>query len=282
MVLVFAAALSMQAFGQGDTSYWKRSASFGLNFSNVSLENWAGGGENQVSVAGLISASADYKKDKFSWNNYLEVGYGLVRTDAVDEFRKSDDRFIFTSKAAYQIKESKYNFTALLDFRTQMDDGFNYEIDDSTNLEVETLISRLMAPGFLTFAIGAEYKPNDNFFFMLSPISSKLTFVLDQGLADLGAFGVEPGENLLVQYGWTMSSRYFANVAKNVTYETKLNLFGDYETPDVIDVNWENNLVLKVNDWLSSTVSLQVVYDQDVIDRTQLKNVIAVGFLLKK
>ena len=37
-----------------------------------------------------------------------------------------------------------------------------------------------MSPGYMLMSIGMEYKPNDKFFLMLSPIGGKATFVMNE------------------------------------------------------------------------------------------------------
>ena len=77
----------------------------------------------------------------------------------------------------------------------------------------------------------------------------------------------------------------------NIRYETKLNLFQAYREDAFIDGMWDHLLELKVNDFFTSTISAQFIYDEDVQftneqtleneARLQSKFVINVGFLLK-
>ncbi|MFO7828180.1 MAG: hypothetical protein R6V23_06130 [Bacteroidales bacterium] len=54
-----------------------------------------------------------------------------------------------------------------------MDDGKKYEKDASY------VISGFFAPAYLQGALGMEYKPNEMFYFVLSPVAMKLTMVFD-------------------------------------------------------------------------------------------------------
>lgn len=58
---------------------WKLGAYFGVNFNQVGLTNWAAGGENSFSVAGIFSGTANYKKGNITWDNSLDLGYGLLK-----------------------------------------------------------------------------------------------------------------------------------------------------------------------------------------------------------
>ena len=78
--------------------------------------------------------------------------------------------------------------------------------------------------------------------------------------------------------------------------DTKLKLFSNYlKSPGNIDVNWDLMLLMKVNKWLSASVSASLIYDDDIdipLDknddgindnvgpRVQFKEVIGVGLNL--
>lgn len=268
---------------------WTKSASFGLNVTNVGLSNWAGGGQNSFAIAGLVKANANYKDGPVSWTNSFEAGYGLVRQGDLEEFRKSDDRLIAISKYSKTFGESNWAYTALFDFRTQMTNGFSYYENEEGNVERE-VISRLMAPGYMALSLGGEFKPNDNFYMMASPVSGKLTFVMDDALSAVGSFGVDSGKTVRRELGAIFNMRYKVDLAKNIDFETKLNLFQAYRSGAMVDIMWDNLLEMKVNDFISSTISTQMIYDEDVLfanedgtkeAKIQFKYVFNVGFLYK-
>ena len=62
-------------------SSWTYGGNGGLNLSQVSLNNWASGGENAVGFDVLLNYSADYKKNKHLWQNRIEMAYGLNQTE---------------------------------------------------------------------------------------------------------------------------------------------------------------------------------------------------------
>ena len=188
----------------GEAKLWTKGASFGLNITNVTLNNWAGGGENSFAIAGLIKANATYEKGRVTWVNDFEAGYGVVRQGDISEFRKSDDRLIAVSKWSKSFGESDWAYTFLADFRTQMTDGYEYVVltdEEGNEYEQRNTISRLLAPGYLTLAAGAEYKPSNNFYVLASPLSGKITFVNDPALSAVGAFGVDTGKTIRTELG---------------------------------------------------------------------------------
>lgn len=259
--------------------YWQYNGSLGLNFTQVSLTNWAGGGQSSISIGSLVNLGADYSRGKSTWENRLDIAYGLIRQgdNEAANLRKTDDVLNFISKYNYLLKEN-IHLSALVDFRTQMDRGYEFnEVNGETR---RTRISDFMAPGFLLTSLGVTYKKEKEFSLTLSPFTGKFTFVLDDSLSSVGAFGLDPNQQIRGELGALLRAVYQKDVFTNVNYRSSLNLFGNYETFSHIDVNWENILVLKVNKYINSTVSSQLVYDHDVLQKTQWRNIINVGFLL--
>ena len=138
-----------------------------------------------------------------------------------------------------------------------------------------------MAPGYLTAAIGLNWKPNKYFSLFFSPITGKFTFVLDQALADKGAYGVDSavydpsgnkisdGKQIRTEFGASLSAVFNKEILKNVVFATKLQLFNNYTDKNVsnrknIDVNWDLGLLMKINSFLNASITTQLIYDDEV------------------
>ncbi|HEX8547891.1 MAG TPA: DUF3078 domain-containing protein [Cytophagaceae bacterium] len=246
------------------TKLWDKGLNLNLNLTQVGLTNWVGGGQNTLAVTGLSSSFANYKKGNRSWENSLDLGYGLVRLGTDAPFRKSDDRFILVSRYGVQ-QTQKLKYLAQFDFRSQFAPGYKYFIDTAdNNLEKSVFISDLLSPAYMTISLGLEYSPTKNLFIYLSPITNKNTIVLNKALANQGAYGVEKGNKFRKELGTYMSIRYNKDVMENITYKTNLNLFANYTTFDAIDVNWENILFLKVNKYVNVSFTTNFLYDDDI------------------
>jgi hypothetical protein len=222
------------------------------------------------------------------WENYLDLGYGTLKQGKQDWW-KTDDKIEFTSKYGYKTGEKLY-VAALVNFRTQFANGYNYPNDS-------VKISGLFAPGYFLGAVGLDYKPGDNFSLFVAPVTSKLTIVSDRDLSDAGAFGVDPGKSTKGEFGAYLRAFLKQNLMENITFQTKLDLFSNYlHNPQNIDVNWECLLSMKVNKFIAATISTQLVYDDDIriakdrnndgvndqpIPKVQFKEILAVGFSYK-
>ena len=55
---------------------WKFDGAVSLNLSQLSLTNWAAGGDNSISGNALFNLSAAYQAEKTSWENKLILGAG--------------------------------------------------------------------------------------------------------------------------------------------------------------------------------------------------------------
>ncbi len=244
-----------------DTTYWKKGGTSSLTFSQVSLSNWAAGGQNSSSINAFFNVFADKKLRRHKWNNALQLGYGLQK-QGEGRAQKSDDRIAFQSSYGYQVTEgnTRWFLSGFIDFRTQFVEGFSQDDQDS-------VISRFMAPAYLTVGTGIEYSPNEFINFSYKPLTGKLTFVLDgEIVGDAGAYGVAPGRTVRGELGSYFSFQYKQEAIKNVNVETRLELFTNYEAETFgnIDVNWQNTIVMQINKYMTTNLFTQLLYDDDI------------------
>lgn len=279
LILFFSSAIFAQDAAQ-DTTYWRIGGTSSLTFSQVSLTNWAAGGQNSVAINSNFSIFANRVKGRGKWENSMDLAYGLIKQGSAG-FSKSDDLINLVTKYSYQIRKEngKWFYSALMDFRSQFYEGFDAE----TGL---VKISDFMAPGYLTIGLGISYDPSEQLSFTYQPLTGKFTFVSDQELANQGAYGVNPGSNSRAEFGSFFRAKY-----KNDIFESKLELFTGYtENVGEIDVNWQNALVLQLTKVLSTNVFTQLIYDEDILiagddgetkARVQFKSVLGVGLTYK-
>jgi hypothetical protein len=257
IVVLMAMAASAQESTNTDT-LWKFSGTTSLNLSQLSLTNWAAGGDNSLSGNALINVSANYAKNKTSWENKLILGFGLIK-QGDDPTRKSDDQIDFASKLGLKASD-RWFYTGLLGFKTQFAMGYDRPGDED-----RVKISNFMAPAYLNLSLGMDYKPSEVFSLMLSPLSAKFTFVLDDDLSAAGSFGLDPGQSVRSELGAYVKMAFKKEILKNVTLDTKIDLFSNYlDNPQYIDVNWDLLLTFTINEYLSASLLTQLIYDYDI------------------
>ncbi|SFU28611.1 Protein of unknown function [Pustulibacterium marinum] len=250
---------------------WTKTNNLGLNLSEVAFMNWQAGGENAITTIGKGNFVRKYVDRYLQWNNELIVRYGLNIQEG-QKIRKSDDAFQFNSTFGYR-KDSISNwfYSAKFNFNTQMTNGYNYPDRDNP-------ISRLMAPGYVFTGIGMEYSNDeDQLTVYLSPMTYKATFVLDQDLANDGAFGVqgarydgdgnviEAGEKYFGEFGILVTNTWEEKLGENMVFNNRLSLYTDYiNSFGNIDIDWEMTLDLIVNKFVKANIGVHTKYDNDV------------------
>jgi hypothetical protein len=265
-----------------DTTYWKKHLNVGLNINQASFSsNWRGGGTNSLGFNTVLNYKANYLKEKHSWDNEIDLAYGILNNEGQGS-RKSVDKIYLDSKYGIKIGE-KWNFYFAGSFLSQFDDGFDYEVTLPNGEVVDSLISTFLAPGYLTFSAGFEYKPVDYFYIRLSPFSPRFTFVTDDKLSSLGAYGVNPGDNVRTEWlAFQLTADFEKEIAKNLTLKWKYFMFVNYETFDFDkwDHRLDISLTAKVNDFLNVNLGGIVIYDFDQIDEVQLNQYFNLGLSL--
>jgi Protein of unknown function (DUF3078) len=253
---------------------WRKSGTFILNLNQGSLQNWAAGGEqNTLGINGIFNYAVNYRNGKNTWDNYFDLALGFQNATSFSRFRKTDDRIDITSKYGRQVAK-KWYVAGLFNFNSQALAGYDY----NTN----TKISNFLTPGKIILSLGMDYRPNDNFSVFISPISTRWILKNDADFYAVNAFGVPALSKSYNEIGAYLTAKYTKPIAAWATYTGRLDLFSNYKrNPQNVDVFFTNLLVLKFNKWLGSTISVDMIYDDDVIAKTQLKEIFGIGLTLK-
>lgn len=296
--LLTAVALSFVIFSFAQDEQpqgWTHKGNVGLNFGQSAHVNWAAGGLNSLNGQGIVNYEIHYLKGNFKWDNTLNASLGYSLYDFHKKPIKTDDKIELTSLAGLKATEH-LNYSAELAFRSQFAKGYKYD-EDSTNY-----ISKFLAPAYITLGLGIEWVPNKYFSLYFSPITGRMTIVNDDRLAAEGAFGVNALDandtiqhaihKIRYEFGARAVAKFQYPIAKNIDFNSKLELFSNYlNHPERIDVDWQNMLVLKVNDWLNANLSTHLIYDYDIPfhneagelikgSKVQFKEVLAIGFMI--
>ena len=109
------------------------------------------------------------------------------------------------------------------------------------------------------------------------------------------------GENIRWELGAQLIAEFNYEIFENVTFTSKLIAFYDYlyKSSDLnalgekytcpVDFDWDNQLNMKINDWLSCNISARLVYDEDIAPLSsypgttfrQFKEVMSLGISYK-
>lgn len=266
-----------------ESTFWKSSGNFSLNFSQSHLSNWAAGGQSSITGISKLLYEINFDNEKTKFNNTIDLALGYSVLGDYDPM-KTDDRIELNSLYGIKAAENLY-YTTTFSFKTQFMDGFDYKTD-STNP-----ISRHFAPAYITLGLGMDWSPGKYFQLNFAPLTGRITIVADKALADQGVFGLEPGENVRFEFGGKMIARTDIDLMKNVNFTAKLELFSDYlKNPQNIDIDLQALLTMKINDWLNANIAAHLIYDDDIMimdkegktgPRTQFKEVFSLGLAYK-
>ncbi len=276
--------------GKGKDTSWRAGGFVQLNFSQVSLTNWEAGGQSSITGTGLAHFEAIYSKGQHKWASRFDGAYGLTQQGERDApVVKSTDQLKIYSQYTRALDKT-LNYAVSGDFQTTFTPGYHYAPDSTGELKKGALLSKFMAPGYLTIATGIEYSPSKNFYAMLAPVAGRFTFVYDDSLSKQGAYGVKPGQNIRAQLGANFKNVFKIHVMKNIDFRDELTLFDAYDHPETVVVDWIMALTMNVNNFVTASVGTHLIYDQSVeVTRNngtigpavQFQELIAVGLQYK-
>ena len=254
----------------------RKKGTFLFNINQGALRNWAGGGEqNTLGFTTLLNYTVDHRKRKITWNNYIDIAIGFQNASSFGQFRKVDDRIDLTSKYGYQFS-GKWYAALLANFNTQALAGYSYT--DSVN----TKISNILSPGKILLSAGIDFRPDKTFTLFVSPVTTRYILKTDDDFYMVDKFGVTANHKSHTELGAFATAKYTKKFTHWVFYTGRVDLFSNYNRdPENVDVFFTNLLTMKFNKWFATNISLDMVYDDDVLKKTQIKEVLGIGLTMK-
>ncbi|MDO3693831.1 DUF3078 domain-containing protein [Wenyingzhuangia sp. chi5] len=275
--------------------YWTFTNKPGLLLTQTSFINWTKGGNNSVAGITSFKGDYDYKKGRLYWANDVTLKYGLSKENGNEYSKKTDDVIDLKSSFSYKSSiESKWYYSGDFNLTTQFFKG--YKGNDRS-----TIISNFFAPARMRVGVGGLYTDNDNLFKLnISPLTNQVTFVLNQNLANKGAFGVTPavkdadgniikkGENIYSELGALIRLEYQTTIMENINFNLKSSFYSDYiHKFGNVDTEIELNVDMKVNQYIQAKIGSHLLYDDDskILEsdgtqtgpKVQLKQILGVG-----
>ena len=246
----------------GDTiKYWKLDGNLALTFQHVNFHNWVKGGNPNISFATALNLTAIREKNNNIFSNQLDLGYGIIREGGSERnFRKNNDFIIYIGKFGKNIFD-KWYLEGIIDFRTQFTKGYKYDKEGNKT----AWSSNIFSPAQIKPSLGLSYKKK-NFSFSGSPISGKITVVLNDSLTYISENGVDPLQNVKSEVGASITITDKTDIMKNVSLRYNFSLFSNYRTifQYMPDINGEIYLRFKVNKYISSFFNMRMIYDNSV------------------
>lgn len=280
VLFALAVGMSMPAIAQeaevpvsDSTKHWSITGINTLTLNQAAFSNWVGGGANNIGWIAGTNYNMTYEKDKDLWENIVILSYGQNNTKGLGN-RKTQDVINLSTNYGRKISNNWYA-SAGASLLTQFAPGYA----DGNNPQAAKL-SSFMAPGYLNLGAGFTYRPNDNFTMTLRPANARWTFVLDKDLQVAGNYGLKnDGDSSLFQFGFLGTAVYKVKLMENITLINSASVFSNYlDHPERLVLSYGGILNMKINKYVSSIITLDLMYDHNQIQKTQLKQTLGVGF----
>ena len=260
---------------------WQKSGKTSFLINQTVFNNWVSGGENSVAGTLSVDYNLNFYNNGWSWDTKMIGSFGVNKNSDSKYFKKIDDRIEINSVMGKKFIE-KYSFSSFLNFKTQFAKGFKYSNNEDGN-EIRTEKTRIFSPAYIQLGVGIYWKESNSLWVNFAPITGRLILASKKFTNDLNEgeeyFGIPRGQNSRFELGASISAFYKFELIENIMLEQRINLYSDYlYKPDNIDVDYTLSAFMKINDYLSTTLIIQCLYDDNAIKKIQLREVFGLSF----
>jgi len=281
------------------TGKWTFYGTSAISTNQSQFSNWQQGGINSISLTTGLNLNLGFANQSISWQNVLDINYGLSLQGNTSTWYKNDDRVSFSTKLGFRATKN-WNYTIITSCSTQFQPGYN-SIDEQM---LDFKASDFFAPATFISSIGIDYNPSPKLSVFIGPISSKNIIVNNQLLANMGVGGITPAEfdyatgkylndakkHMAEMGGYVKVQFYEPRVLKNISIQSTLELFNNYlRNASRVDVNLQNDINIKLNEYIATNIILNLKYDDDILfdgpdgrrgPRIQFMQVLGVGLAI--
>ena len=285
-ILFFSAFLYSQAKNDSTSLVypWKMNGKAVFLLNQSSFSNWTSGGQSSVSGTIKGNYNLNYYDNGWAWDTKINIAFGLNKISGSDFLKKTDDRIEINSVVGKKFNNDligKWSYSSFINFQTQLAKGYRFSKDSNGN-SIRTEKSRFFSPATTQLGIGLYWKKDENLWVNVAPMTGKLILVNRFFTENLNEnqsyFGVKKNGNSRFELGASVRSFYKTEIYENVTLENRLSLYSDYlDKPKNIDFDYTLNISMQVNKFISTNLIFQFVYDDNEIQRLQIREVLGIG-----
>jgi len=247
---------------------WKKEAVGGLNLTQTSFDNWTAGGENSLAWQVNFNFKVVNDLEKTNWATSGKLAYGSIKQNKGDA-RKSVDEIKLESIYKYKLGTYVNPYTAF-NAHTQLTATYSYATDPRTQ------ISAFMDPGYFRESIGVGYQLEETVKTRLG-LSFKQTITSDYPVPYADDPETAEIEKTRSEVGMESVTDLNLILAENTKLTSKLELFTAFQGFDATDVDWDNTLTTKINEYFNMNFNVKLLYDKDLSARRQINQSLAFG-----
>jgi hypothetical protein len=247
---------------------WKKELVGAFNLTQASFDNWAQGGEATLGWQAGLNGTFTHFAPGHEWANGMKLAYGMTKVGD-DDARKSVDEIklesVYTYKAGFFFDPYVAATAA-----TQFSKGYEYTDSD------KTAISDFLDPGYFTQSAGVRRSYKDI-------VKTRIGAAIKETITDKFAvpYADDPEtdeiEDTKTEVGAESVTDLNLKLSESLLFTSKLELFSNLEATNEVDINWDNLLTAKIEEYLSVNLNVRIFYDRDISTSRQIKEALAIG-----
>lgn len=263
--------------------FWTYKGDGFLQFmQNYVSGNWYKGGESNYSAVGSLTLEANYdNKNKWKWDNKLEMklGFQRTRTDSMHKFKSNEDLIRYTGKVGLEATKKWYYTLQVLAY-TQFTRGLKAN-DTHT-------YSDFMSPFNLSIGLGMDYKVEAfnkrlTGTVNLSPIAVNYRYVSRSHFDDdwfPSRHGIDEGKHSKIDFGPQVTADLEWKISDMLKWKSRFNALTSFKRTEI---EWENTFTLQVSKYISAQLFLYPRFDDSSVRDAdlgywQFKEYSSIGF----
>ena len=139
-----------------------------------------------------------------------------------------------------------------------------------------------MSPAYFTFAVGMDFKQSKDFTLLLSPLTSKITYVKDTAKVPRDRYKIDKGKKAAYNTGASLTNNFNWQISTELNLRYKLDVFvGYFDEDPTKQVDWELIFDMRINQYLSTRLNTQLRYYSKESDKIQFREHFAINFSYK-
>jgi hypothetical protein len=255
-----------------DTSKWgwKHSVVSGLNLTQVSVKDWAQGGEDALAWTVRLYGLSKLEDTSYVWGNAYKMTYGQARIGS-EAIRKTEDRLEFESVFTYKLG-SEVNPYISATLKTQFTEGV--AIDGAG---IAAPVSKFFDPAYLTQSAGFGYRPSATIKSRLGAGLREIVTSTYTSYANDPSTPLSQRVKIRIDGGVESVTDAELKLDDNLLFRSKLELFAPARKLSEVTMRMDNTLTANVSKYIVVIVNLQLINDVNATSRLQEKEVLAIG-----
>ena len=283
MLLLLGQFLSAQEVVSDSLWGWKHQRDIGILLNQSSFDNWLAGGTTNFSGTLNFDYKITYSGEVWLLTSKVDAALGYAKIDSEEFVKKTEDRLEIDATLERK-SNHRWKWSSSFNLKTQNTPGYTFV--EMQNNQIERIKSTgFFSPAYALLGVGTTYSKTKGFTFQFQPFTARV-IVVDKAFTQSIStgeryFGVEQGGSVRWEAGTSLVMQTQHELFKNVFFSNKLTLFANYfEEIKNIDLDYTGTVDMKVNEYLSAMLELQLVYDDNALEDLQLRQVFGLALSL--